>query len=155
MRRFFFRTLLLSTVVFFSSWGFLVHRTIHQLAVYELPKPMQSFFYKSMNYLVENAGRPDQRRNQDSTEASKHFIDLEAFGDSAAWKAGTPVGHCLENRSEQVAQLLVVGTKAKIGVVHYSDYGIVMRHDEGGRSFSRADGSALPDPAHGLAPQGD
>lgn len=39
-----------------------------------------------MNYLVENAGRPDQRRNQDSTEAPKHFIDLEAFGDSAAWK---------------------------------------------------------------------
>ncbi len=86
MRRFFFRTLLLLIVVFFSSWGFLVHRTIHQLAVYELPKPMQSFFYKNMNYLVENAGRPDQRRNQDSTEASKHFIDLEAFGDSAAWK---------------------------------------------------------------------
>ena len=82
----FFRGLLLLTVVFFSSWGFLVHRTIHQLAVYELPKPMQSFFYKNMNYLVENAGRPDQRRNQDSTEATKHFIDLEAFGDSAAWK---------------------------------------------------------------------
>ena len=69
-------------------------------------------------------------------------------GDSAAWKAGTPVGHCLENRSDQVAQLLVVGTKAKSGAVHYSDYGIVMRHDEGGRRFHRSDGSPLPDPSH-------
>ena len=39
-----------------------------------------------MKYLVDNAGRPDLRRNEDSTEATKHFIDLEAFGDSAAWK---------------------------------------------------------------------
>ena len=63
-----------------------MHRTVHQLAVYQLPKPMQSFFYSNMNYLVEHSVRPDLRRNQDSTEASKHFIDLEAFGDSAAWK---------------------------------------------------------------------
>lgn len=81
------RLFLLGPVLFiFSSWGFLVHRTIHQLAVYELPKPMQGFFYSNMGYLVEHAGRPDQRRNQDSAEAPRHFIDLEAFGDSAAWK---------------------------------------------------------------------
>ncbi len=87
MSRIFYRLVLsIPVIVLFSSWGFLVHRTIHQLAVYELPAPMRPFFYKNMNYLVENAGRPDQRRNQDSTEASKHFIDLEAFGDSAAWK---------------------------------------------------------------------
>ena len=68
------------------SWGFLVHKTAHQLAVYELPKEVQSFFYKNMEYLVTNAPRPDMRRNSDPTEATKHFIDLEAFGDSAAWK---------------------------------------------------------------------
>ena len=78
--------LLLAIIGFFCSWGFLVHRTVHQLAVYQLPKPMQSFFYSNMNYLVEHSVRPDLRRNQDSTEASKHFIDLEYFGDSAAWK---------------------------------------------------------------------
>ena len=86
MNKFFKFFFCVSIVFFLSSWGFLVHRTIHQLAVYELPKKMQPFFYKNMNYLVENAGRPDQRRNTDSTEASKHFIDLEMFGDSAAWK---------------------------------------------------------------------
>ncbi|HEV7779954.1 MAG TPA: zinc dependent phospholipase C family protein [Chitinophagaceae bacterium] len=78
--------LLFSCIIIFSSWGFLVHRTVHQLAVYELPGDIRPFFYANIKYLVENAGRPDQRRNQDSTEAPKHFIDLEAFGDSAAWK---------------------------------------------------------------------
>lgn len=47
---------------------------------------MQEFFYSNREYLVKNAPRPDQRRNQDSAEAPRHFIDLEAFGDSAAWK---------------------------------------------------------------------
>ncbi len=84
--RLFRLTFLLIVFVVFSGWGFLVHRTTHQLAVYQLPKPMRSFFYSNMNYLVEHSVRPDQRRNQDSSEASKHFIDLEAFGDSAAWK---------------------------------------------------------------------
>ena len=69
-----------------SSWGFLVHRTVNQLAVYELPKELRSFFYSNMEYLVKHSVRPDLRRNEDSTEATKHFIDLEAFGDSAAWK---------------------------------------------------------------------
>lgn len=69
-----------------GSWGFLVHRTVNQLAVYQLPKGMQGFFYKNMDYVVKYSVRPDQRRNDDPTEATKHFIDLEAFGDSAAWK---------------------------------------------------------------------
>ncbi len=71
----------------FCSWGFLIHRTINQLAVYELPKTMRPFFYKNMRYLVKESVRPDERRNTDKTEASKHFIDFEAYGDSAAWKA--------------------------------------------------------------------
>lgn len=77
---------LLAIITVFSSWGFLVHRTVNQLAVYELPKPMQTFFYSNLDYIVKNAPRPDLRRNEDSTEAPKHFIDLEIFGDSAAWK---------------------------------------------------------------------
>jgi hypothetical protein len=79
-------TFLLLIAGLFSNWGFLVHRTVHQLAIYQLPKSMRPFFYTNMNYLVEHSVRPDLRRNQDSTEAPKHFIDLEAFGDSAAWK---------------------------------------------------------------------
>ena len=44
-------------ILFFglSSWGFLVHRTINQIAIYSLPAPLQSFFHQDMEYLVENA----------------------------------------------------------------------------------------------------
>jgi len=68
------------------SWGFLVHRTINQLAIYQLKGDLQEFFFENREQLVYNAPRADIRRNSDSTEATKHFIDLEAFGDSAAWK---------------------------------------------------------------------
>lgn len=78
--------LLLVGMFFISSWGFLVHRTVNQLAVYELPGTMRPFFYRHMSYIVQHSVRPDQRRNEDPTEAPKHFIDLEFFGDSAAWK---------------------------------------------------------------------
>ncbi len=78
--------LLIVLVIGLSSWGFLVHRTAHQLAVYELPKPMWPFFYKNIDKLVYDAVRPDVRRNTDKTESPKHFIDLEAYGDSAAYK---------------------------------------------------------------------
>jgi hypothetical protein len=76
----------LLAVIFLSSWGFLVHRTSTQLAVYELPKPMRAFFHENLPYLTRNSVRPDQRRNQDSFEAPKHIIDFELYGDSAAWK---------------------------------------------------------------------
>jgi hypothetical protein len=69
-----------------SGWGFLVHKTVQQLAVYELPDALQPFFYRNLENLVNNAVRPDIRRNDDSTEASKHFIDLEMYGSNAANK---------------------------------------------------------------------
>lgn len=74
---------LVMVLVTMGSWGFLVHRTVHQLAVYELPENMQPFFFEYMGNLVNNAPRPDTRKNKDSTEATKHFIDLEMFGEDA------------------------------------------------------------------------
>jgi hypothetical protein len=85
MKRILFVAAAITTVFAFSSWGFLVHKTTEQLAVYELPSEIQPFFFKNMDYLVYNAPRPDVRRNTDSTEAPKHFIDLEMYGDSAAY----------------------------------------------------------------------
>jgi hypothetical protein len=67
-----------------SSWGFLVHKTVHQLAVYQLPAPLQQFFYANIDNVVSNSVRPDQRRNSDPTEATKHFIDIEMYGPDAA-----------------------------------------------------------------------
>ncbi len=75
--------ILVLLLVVMASWGFLGHRTAHQLAIYELPGGLQKFFFKNMGDLVSNAPRPDLRRNEDSTEATKHFIDLEMYGNDA------------------------------------------------------------------------
>lgn len=78
-----FLALLLVAFIGLSSWGFLVHRTINQIAIYTLPEPLRSFFHKDKAYMVYNSVRPDIRRNTDKTEGSKHFIDLEKFGPNA------------------------------------------------------------------------
>lgn len=78
--------LLGTTTILMGSWGFLSHKTAHQLAIYELPKDLTNYFYKNMDYLQYNAVRADVRRNKDKTEESKHYIDFEAYGDSAAYK---------------------------------------------------------------------
>jgi uncharacterized cupin superfamily protein len=64
-------------------------------------------------------------------------------GDAVAWAAGTPVAHCLENRSSDVAVCLIVGARAPKGVVHYPDHDVVMHHDEIGRRFFRSDGTPI------------
>ncbi len=84
LKKLVFSILITSVLLISAGWGFLVHKTVHQLAVYELPEAMLPFFYRQMDYLVTNAPRPDMRRNEDSTEATKHFIDLEMFGEKAA-----------------------------------------------------------------------
>ncbi len=73
----------ISILIFMCSWGFLVHRTIHQLAVYQLPVEIRPFFFKEMKYLVYNAPRPDIRRKDDKEEETKHFIDFENYGEHA------------------------------------------------------------------------
>jgi S1/P1 Nuclease. len=78
---FLFSLILIGIVLITSAWGFLVHRTIAQLAIYQLPKAMQPFFYVHKDSLVYGAPRPDVRRTQDSTEGSKHYMDMERFGD--------------------------------------------------------------------------
>lgn len=42
-------------------------------------------------------------------------------GDAAAFKAGVPVAHCLENRSVRPTRCLVVGTRAPVDRIVYPD----------------------------------
>ncbi|MBC8033271.1 MAG: hypothetical protein H7Y03_03940, partial [Chitinophagaceae bacterium] len=91
----------------------------NQLAIYQLPKSMQPFFYKNMDYIVKFSVRPDQRRNEDPTEATKHFIDLEKFGDSAAWK--------MPLQWQKAVSLYTRDTLIKYGYVPY--YIIVMKEN--------------------------
>jgi uncharacterized cupin superfamily protein len=64
-------------------------------------------------------------------------------GQAAAWAAGRPVAHCLENRSDSDAVYLIVGTRASKGAVHYPDHDVVMHHENGHRQFTRGDGSSI------------
>lgn len=64
-------------------------------------------------------------------------------GDAAAWKAGAPVGHCLENRSDADVVYLVVGTRSPNDVVHYPDHDVVLTKRGAARRYSRADGTVL------------
>ncbi|AMM52681.1 hypothetical protein TH61_01465 [Rufibacter sp. DG15C] len=65
------------------GWGFFGHKVIQQLAIYGLPKDMQAFYHRHMRYLVDASVRPDERRNTDSTEAPRHFIDVDYYGPNA------------------------------------------------------------------------
>ena len=75
---FLFKITTLIVVLSCCSWGFLAHKTIHQIAIYSLPKKLQIFFFKNVDYLVYNSVRPDVRRKDDPSEATKHFIDIDA-----------------------------------------------------------------------------
>lgn len=63
------------------AWGFLGHRVITQVAIYELPAGMQAFYFRHMAELVRLSTAPDERRNQDPTEGPKHFIDMDHYSE--------------------------------------------------------------------------
>ncbi|WP_347156996.1 zinc dependent phospholipase C family protein [Pontibacter chitinilyticus] len=75
------------------GWGFFGHKLVHQLAIYNLPKPLQGFYFKHQDYIVSKSTRPDERRNDDPTEAPRHYIDIDVYGADAvttmpeAWQA--------------------------------------------------------------------
>jgi uncharacterized cupin superfamily protein len=64
-------------------------------------------------------------------------------GDVAAWPAGHPVGHRLDNRSDQPARYLVIGTRKDRDTVHYTDHDLVTTKDGPRRTYRRRDGSLI------------
>ncbi len=70
------------------AWGFYGHRLLNRLAVYTLPPEMLPFFKANIDYLTTNATRPDSRRTVVPTEAPRHFLDVDAYGDSALTRHG-------------------------------------------------------------------
>jgi len=76
----------------FNLWGFWAHRFINRMAVYRLPPEMGVLFKPHIDWISDNAVNPDRRRYSVVGEAERHFIDLDSYGDSAAylprdWKA--------------------------------------------------------------------
>jgi uncharacterized cupin superfamily protein len=72
-------------------------------------------------------------------------------GDAAVFKAGVPVGHFLENRSERPARCLVVGTRAPVDRITYTDRNLICHRDRAQPhdTFTDYDGNALADPFAG------
>jgi hypothetical protein len=85
-RRLCFNLSILVIFFLFSNWGFFAHQKINRLAVFTLPPEMIGFYKRNIKYLAEAAVNPDKRRYAVADEAPKHYIDLDDYGDSAAYK---------------------------------------------------------------------
>jgi uncharacterized cupin superfamily protein len=66
-----------------------------------------------------------------------------AAGDAAAWPAGVPNGHCLENRSGADATYLTAGTRNRADTIHYPDHDRVCHRDGPTRRWTRGDGTPI------------
>ena len=93
-----------------GAWGFFGHRTITQVAVYELPASMQAFYYRHMTEIVRLSTAPDERRNTDPTEAPKHFIDIDHYSES------DPFGR-MPRQYDKAAEKFSADTLKKYGTV--------------------------------------
>lgn len=78
--------LLLTTHAFLNGWGFFAHQRLNRLAIFTLPPEMMPFYKHHVQYLMENSVKPDMRRYAVKDEAPRHYIDAEAYGDSALYK---------------------------------------------------------------------
>jgi uncharacterized cupin superfamily protein len=63
-------------------------------------------------------------------------------GDCAGWKAGTPNGHCLVNKSNADVVFLEIGTRSPIEQAHYPDVDLHMKRDAAGVRFLRKNGES-------------
>lgn len=73
--------LLLSVSLFTQlyAWGFHGHKLINKMAVYSLPPEMMVFYKAYSDYVSEHAPDPDKRRYTDTSEACRHYIDLDYY----------------------------------------------------------------------------
>ncbi len=87
MRTFICYLLLLTPIgVKADLWGFFAHQKINRTAVFTLPPEMIDFYKHHLDYLTEKSVNPDKRRYILKNEGVRHYIDLEHYGDSAAYK---------------------------------------------------------------------
>lgn len=64
-------------------------------------------------------------------------------GDAATFKAGTPVAHCLHNKSEVPATYLVVGARAERDIIRYRDDGTMIERTGRRRVVKDAQGALV------------
>jgi uncharacterized cupin superfamily protein len=62
-------------------------------------------------------------------------------GAVACWPAGIRVGHRLDNRSDAPASYLVIGTRHRTDIIHYTDHDLITHKDGDARRYLRRDGT--------------
>ncbi len=69
-------------------------------------------------------------------------------GDAATFRAGVPVGHFLENRSTTETRCLVVGTRAAVDRITYTDHNLICHRDRSlpDDIFTDLAGNPVPNP---------
>jgi hypothetical protein len=77
-------------LVLCSSWGFLAHKTLQQVSIYQLPDGLASYFYANQDYVVQQSIRSDVRRKDDKLEDAKHYLDMDAELFGANYKTDIP-----------------------------------------------------------------
>jgi uncharacterized cupin superfamily protein len=65
-----------------------------------------------------------------------------APGEVACWPKGTPIGHRIDNRSDQPLRYLVIGTRLPDDVIHYADHDLVTTKRGPARHYARRNGTA-------------
>lgn len=81
-----FLFVLLCSLLNFSfsyGWGFVVHRSINESAIYLLPKPLLNFYVKNRKSIVDFSINADERKYFILDESSKHYFDFDSWDDSA------------------------------------------------------------------------
>ncbi|QHL88476.1 S1/P1 Nuclease [Nibribacter ruber] len=92
-----------------GGWGFYAHQRINRQAVFTLPPEMIGFYKQHVAYITEQAVAPDKRRYAVPEEGARHFIDLDVYGDSAAYK--------LPRRWEDAVSQFTLDTLQRHGIV--------------------------------------
>jgi hypothetical protein len=63
------------------SWGFYAHEKINYYAVFLLPPQMLLFYKQNIQFISEHATDPDKRRYIVPEEGSRHYIDIDRYGE--------------------------------------------------------------------------
>lgn len=61
-------------------WGFYAHKKINYLAVFLLPPQMLVLYKPNIDFITEHAVDPDKRRYVATSEAPRHYIDIDHYG---------------------------------------------------------------------------
>ncbi|RZM27816.1 MAG: S1/P1 Nuclease [Pedobacter sp.] len=74
--RYFFALIVLFSL---GSWGFFAHMRINRYAVFSLPSGISRFYKANIQYLSDHAVDADKRRYADTSEAPRHYLDVELY----------------------------------------------------------------------------